>query len=138
MRRPMLCNLRGLANYFKKNGEALHNLSVEQQTKILPSQTWLASTPIFDPDDLIFRRSLNEKEVFLSDALSAALQSTNDGPVFGVLNLDASFDYAHLNLSDKAHDQVNDARVQATFDTMFASALKIGKIFSNHFATTES
>jgi predicted acylesterase/phospholipase RssA len=75
LRRPLICNLAEIGRHVENAGRALFNMSEEQQSLVLRQQTWLASMPIFDPNDLVFRSSL------LTDIRSVERQFATDLPL---------------------------------------------------------
>ena len=57
-----------------------------------------------------------------------------DGPIFGVLNVDANLNYDDLNVPRDTDRQGKDARIAALLDLMQTASLRLGQIFGFEFA----
>jgi hypothetical protein len=86
------------------------------------------SMPIFDPQEvrvLVTRRrpsvAPHVQRVAIRE-LGIAL----GGPVLGVLNLDAGWDYARVRVDPDPDMQISDPRIRAVSDIMQVAALTIG------------
>jgi predicted acylesterase/phospholipase RssA len=135
LRRPLVCNLEKIAEYVENAGETLFNMTPEQQSMVDRSRTWLASTPIFDPNDIVFRTSMQSEGELGPDQFSTRLDTMVDGPMFGVLNVDANINYDVLCLDADPENHVTDARVSAIIDMMNVAAGRLGQLFGSNFAS---
>ena len=113
----------------------LFNMTPEQQQMVDRSRTWLASTPIYDPNDVVFRASLQSDAPLGPEQFSTRLDAAVDGPVFGVLNVDANMDYSLLKLDANPEVHVQDHRVATVVDMMYVAAARLGQFFGNDFAS---
>lgn len=136
-RQPLICNLEKIADYVNNAGETLFNMTLEQQAIVDRGRTWLASAPIFDPNDIVFRTSLQPEKAAGPDRFSTELGTMIDGPVFGVLNVDANLDYGLLNLHPDPSAHITDPRIAAIADMMHIAAGKLGQLFGSEFAASK-
>jgi predicted acylesterase/phospholipase RssA len=134
LRRPLICNLAEIGRYVQNAGKALFNMNEEQQSMVLRQQSWLASMPILDPNDLVFRESLLADIRTEEGLFATPLDIPMDGPIFGVLNVDANIDYEALKLSPDPSDQTDDSRISVVVDMMQCTAMRVGQILANDFA----
>jgi predicted acylesterase/phospholipase RssA len=139
-RRPVLCNLQ-LLNESIHAGVAdpqqLFGLTPEIRSRIRSGRTWLMSVPVFDPETADAYPYGDNPEVGVEGLHYAELDSPLDGALFGVLSLDAGFEYSNMTLPLEVDDQVNHPRVSILRDIMVATAWSLGKEFAAYFAATE-
>jgi hypothetical protein len=139
-RRPLLCNLDLLAKSISEgvvDPEQLFGLTPEIRSQIRKDRTWLISVPVFDPETAAAYPYGDNPEVGVAGLHYAELDSPLDGALFGVLSLDAGFDYGMMTLPSDIDEQANHPRVLVLRDIMIAAAWSLGKVFSAHFAATE-
>jgi hypothetical protein len=89
---------------------------------------------VFDPQTASPERFAIDPDPSDGDGVFAELESPLDGAVFGVLCLDARFDYTALGLDPNPAEQVTDPRLRIAYDTLTATAWDLGKVFANWFA----
>jgi hypothetical protein len=145
-RLPLLCNLDKFKTLYqpgqKVDPKKLFGFDEATQGKIRGDRTWLLSVPIFDPDALTIR-SLETKfdplpeveNFYLEGQYYKQCDRIFDGPVFGVLNLDAGWEYAKIKLREEPEYCVDDPRIRAVIALMQRQALQLGKQFSKAFPT---
>ena len=139
-RRPVLCNLdwfEALRNASPTLADAveLFGLSEEQQDSVRKDRTWLLSVPIIDPYASFPMELSPNPEVGTGGPHFTELASPVDGAVFGVLNLDADFDYdTPGGVPSDPDEQVKDSRVLALVSIMVASSLTLGTLLASRFA----
>lgn len=134
LRRPFVCNLGLIASAVEEDDrKRLFGMSAAQHDKVDPSRTWLASMPIFDPKDLT--NQVNPMaEVPWPGAHYVNLDISTDGPVLGVLNLDAGFDYTAVGLNEDPEKGAADLRIEAVMDIMTVTSRQIAQILDTCFA----
>lgn len=127
----LVCNLEKIAKL--REGQpsvykALFGMPPDLQAKVKKDRTWLMSVPIFDPHEVRVRPkqraapgSTDVQRVAISD-LGMGLS----GPLLGVLNLDAAWDYQTIALNPDPDVHSGDDRIRAISDIMQADALTIG------------
>ena len=127
----LVCNLEKIAKL--REGQpsaykALFGMPPDLQAKVKKDRTWLMSVPIFDPHEVRVRPkqraapgSTDVQRVAISD-LGMGLS----GPLLGVLNLDAAWDYQTIGLNPDPDVHSGDDRIRAISDIMQADALTIG------------
>jgi predicted acylesterase/phospholipase RssA len=127
----LVCNLAKVAKLRQDQPDvykALFGMPQELQDKVKKDRTWLMSVPIFDPHEIrvVPKRRAGPiggdvQRVAISD-LGIGLH----GPLLGVLNLDAAWDYATISLDPDSDIHSGDPRIRAIADIMQAEALTIG------------
>jgi hypothetical protein len=121
----LVCNLAKVAKLRDEQPDtyrALFEMPAALQDKVKKDRTWLMSTPIFDPQEVRVVGTRTPTAVPVASDLGIGLR----GPVLGVLNLDAGWDYAKIELSPDSDVHSGDARIRAIADIMQAEALTIG------------
>jgi predicted acylesterase/phospholipase RssA len=143
-RMPLLCNLAKFKTLYEPGREVdprkLFGFDERTQNKIRGDRSWLLSVPIFDPDALTIRpleTSFAEPPAVEGHRLEGQYykqyERIFDGPVFGVLNLDAGWDYVKIDLSDDPERCLTDPRIRAVIALMQRQALHVGALFSKEF-----
>jgi len=96
--------------------------------------------PIFDPDSLKIRPIDTEfnappevQHYNLEGQYYIQAERVFDGPVFGVLNLDAGWDYNRVKLPEDPEGWLDDPRIDCIVAFVQREALHIGKLFSEAF-----
>jgi len=141
-RRPMICNLRKIGE-LQRSGKLspseLFGMDKRLGGQVRQDRTWLASVPIFDPLGIVPERwhdgMLDNRGEYCHE-MSASI----DGPVFGVLNLDAAIPFAETdsdvtNLNSDVRNPAHwtDVRVESIIARMEQVALHLGQLFSQSF-----
>jgi hypothetical protein len=108
----------------------------ELQSRIKKDRIRMASVPIFDPYELKVLTTRRETEFDYPIHVVAThnVGITLSGPVLGVLNLDAAWDYAGLGLDPDPDIHFSDPRVRAILDIVHARALTVGAELTTLFA----
>lgn len=127
----LVCNLAKVARL--RQGErnqysALFGMPAALQNKVKQDRSWLMSVPIFDPHEVQILPK-HRAPPGAGEVQRAALSDLGiglRGPLLGVLNLDAAWDYARIGLDPDTDLQSGDPRIRAISDIMQASALTIG------------
>ncbi|WP_435009667.1 patatin-like phospholipase family protein [Tundrisphaera lichenicola] len=134
-RNPWICNLKLLREAIAAHPEETwFGMSSEQHRKVEADRTWLLSVPIFDPRDCwpkaptAIKTRPEESSIFLA----STVESTTDGAVLGVLNLDAAF--AHQEIEEDTERMLTDPRVRSTMILTQTAASEIGFILADAFA----
>ncbi|MDE2507921.1 MAG: hypothetical protein KGM43_11970, partial [Planctomycetota bacterium] len=138
-RMPMVCNLDAFGLWMRDHpgGDADKPFGFDPatQSKIRRDRTWLMSVPIFDPEAGTTRRMKIPLPLHpLAGVCYATLDEAGDGPVFGVLNLDAGWNYATVKMPEDVESQRSHALVHAISDIMRSKARTLGLVFSDCFA----
>jgi predicted acylesterase/phospholipase RssA len=137
-RSPALCNLAHVASVAKAastraaSSVAQPDLPYKvEPDKIESSLSWLISYPIFDPAE---RQPLTGRlpppDVAAPGLL--ALQGQDVGPILGVVNVDAAWDYAALKLDPNPEIHVSDPRIIAVIDTVAQASLRLARALVAH------
>jgi len=136
---PLICNLKKFGELFATGSlfdpRERFGFDERMQGKIREDRTWLMSLPIFDPEASSVRKlriDLPELADY-SGQHYVELESLLDGAVFGVLNLDAGWDYNQIGLSEEPEEHQRDYRILALLDIMRSYAFRIAKEFSSAF-----
>jgi hypothetical protein len=141
-RRPLLCNLDNFAKLFQSDQPVdprrLFGFDENTQHKIRSDRSWLLSVPIFDPETLTIRPlPITSEPPAVAGDLEGQYyvqdEQIYDGAVFGVLNLDAGWEYTTIGLEDKPERFLEDSRIRAIVALTQRQALRVGKLFSNAF-----
>ena len=116
-RRPQLCNLLEITKV-RRSGrpeyENLFGMGRDLQDSVKDDRSWLASVPIFDPYEVTLSPALQRpagQQVYEGKSYRG-LETTMDGPLLGVLNLDAGWSYAAADLNIDPDIHFADARIQ--------------------------
>jgi predicted acylesterase/phospholipase RssA len=128
----IVCNLQKVAQLRSDPHDtfykALFDMPIELQRKVKADRTWLMSMPIFDPQEVRVLATRRRPAV-AAEVPRAAIRELGialSGPVLGVLNLDAAWDYAGVRLDPDPDVQISDPRIRAIADIMQVAALTIG------------
>ncbi|VTR94015.1 patatin-like phospholipase family protein : : Patatin [Gemmata massiliana] len=136
-RAPMLCNLQLLDRAFDTADDParLFGFDSTLQGKVRPDRTWLLSVPIFDPYSLLAKRVDWTPDGQPEGPYYKALETTLDGAVFGVLNLDAHLPYTGVQpaYDPNPANLIHDLRICTVRDIMLRAAYTIGGIFSAEY-----
>ena len=135
-RRPMVCDLQrlGAAGQDRQFG-----LSVEQQRLVRGDRTWLMCVPVFDPKTASAYEYADNPAALYRGEFYTELPSPLDGALFGVLCLDADWDYSADPAAGRQPDPVrhlaraDDPRVLTLRDILVAAAWSIGRQFDARF-----
>ena len=133
LRCPLICNLAAIATYVDNAGETLFNMTRDQQQSVCSDRTWLASSPIFDPNDLTFRQALLPPAP-VPERFATRFGISMDGPVFGVVNVDANLDYDRVDVARDTSLQGTNTRIAALLDIMQTASMRLGQILGVEFA----
>ncbi len=126
----LVCNLAKVAKLRETQPDAykrLFNMTQELQNKVKKDRTWLISVPIFDPHEV--KVLTKPKPAPASDIPRVAICDLGialRGPLLGVLNLDAAWDYQNIGLDPDPDIHSGDSRIRAISGILQASALTIG------------
>lgn len=137
-RRPQICNLKEIAKVRSqaKDCDDLFGMTHVDQKAVREDRSWLVSMPIFDPCEMRFDKS--RTSVGSPIPPSRAVEHYNikteiDGPVVGVLNLDAGWDYDEIGLDKNVNLHCNDSRVQAVIAIVQSASFKLGSMLVEQF-----
>jgi predicted acylesterase/phospholipase RssA len=139
-RQTMICNLEKIGELGGSGNiqpEELFGMDKRLGGIVRKDRTWLASVPIFDPLGIVPQRwsrgTLKYEGSYYHD-----LNPSIDGPVFGVLNLDAAVPFAQSRLHEdvKKPEHWTDVRIVSIIARMEQIAVQLGQRFSNSFART--
>ena len=105
----------------------LFNMTAELQDKVKKDRSWLMSVPIFDPHEV--RVLTKPRPVPSHDIPRVAICDLGialGGPLLGVLNLDAAWNYDQIGIDPDPDVHSGDSRIRAISAIMEATALTIG------------
>lgn len=138
-RRPTICNLTQFATLFAPGAsvdiQKKFGMSQKMQDQIRKDRSWLITMPIMDPYGAYTREIAANPVVGVEGLHYIELDSFLDGAVFGILNLDAGFDYAVEQLPTEPQAQLQDARIQALIGVMQSIAFRLGKLFADCYGS---
>jgi len=132
---PILCNLCAFAE--RRNAlsaDLPFNLSKREQNATRNGRSWLLCLPVFDPQTANPKPPRNNS-VTVAGGVFSELNVPLDGAVFGVLSVDAEFDYGTLRLNNDPEKQKTDPRLKLAYDTLLSTAWSLGTVFDDWFAT---
>lgn len=138
-RRPLVANLESISKLRKDNPihyAKLFGMDPDLQGKVQQGRTWLACVPIFDPYEVRFdtrRGKTNPAPTKYEGQEYYGLETEIDGPVLGILNLDAGWNYGIVGIERDPNQHFSDPRVQAVMAIMQASSFKIARILIEDF-----
>jgi predicted acylesterase/phospholipase RssA len=147
-RRALLLNMERLQTAIAASPEPdpkdKFGLTQKKQSEIRLDRTWLVSVPIFDPETTLpGRLHALPLDVIGGCDYAEAMESPIDVPVnddgirdgaaFGVLNLDAGWDYSAVDLNPDPSSHRIDRRIRALVDIIRVCATRIGTVFSRAF-----
>lgn len=132
-RAPLLCDLGRMGDP-NHPADIPFDLTPDNRKLIRPGRNWLLSVPVFDPQTASPERFFIDPDPPEGGGVFAELESPLDGAVFGVLSVDAEFDYAALALDPDPEEQAIDPRLKLAYDTLLSTAWSIGKVFDEWFA----
>ena len=148
MRVPLVANLERIREKFDQATiDDVLKMNPKRQSQIRDDRTFLLSVPIFDPDGLsILSLPLGESVKFeptnallpKAEYYSQVGGHTLDGPTFGVLNLDAGWDYARIQLDPSPDACAIDPRVRTVVMVMQMTSVRIGRVFAKSFPKVKS
>jgi hypothetical protein len=127
----LICNLAKVAQLRAQHPNqfnALFGMPAALQAQVKADRTWLMSVPIFDPREVRILPKRRAAQV-AGEVQRTALSDLGiglRGPLLGVLNLDAAWDYQAIGLDPDTDAQTGDSRIRAIADIMQANALTIG------------
>ena len=123
---------QNLFNHYRTNAEFYDNINLN----------WVVCIPIFDPLRL-YESKKSDKSKIDNDISSfySELDLPLNGPVLGVLKLDANVNYDTAGsktkgLPMKPEDQFKDSRVDTIISMLRVYNFKIGDILSRHFGSS--
>lgn len=140
-RRPQVCNLELLGQRLRRDeSRKLFGMSADLHEAVKKDRTWLASFPLFDLKEALYRDDELGAELPDHDtppvmgADFKAVRAAFDAPIFGVLNVDANLRYKELGISTDIADQVKDRRIEAVLNIIDSEATEIAAMMSAYFA----
>ncbi|HUN82667.1 MAG TPA: patatin-like phospholipase family protein [Phycisphaerae bacterium] len=126
----LVCNLAKVAMLRTRQPSAyrkLFNMTPELQDLVKKDRTWLMSVPIFDPYEVKVQTKPSPRQhPHIPRAALCDLGIALRGPLLGVLNLDAAWDYEQIGLDPDPDVHSGDSRIRAISAIMQAGALMIG------------
>lgn len=132
-RAAMICNLEKVAQ-LAQSPAPRHlrpfRMARELQDRIKPDRSWMASVPIFDPYEV---GTPDGRARLLASELQVAARRRPvnlDGPVLGIVNLDAGWDYARMGLDPDPDIHVSDPRIAAILSLMEAKTLILARLMT--------
>jgi predicted acylesterase/phospholipase RssA len=138
-RNPWICNLELLRQAIAVNPEeGWFGMSPDQHRRVEDDRTWLLSVPIFDPRDCWPKAPTPRtppQRGGSSIFLASMIESTTDGALLGVLNLDAAFSYEEIE--EDTERMLTDPRVRSTIALAQAAAHEVGFVLADAFAATK-
>jgi len=139
LRSRLICNLEKVGQLRSEHPdeyEALFGMPEELQRKIRRDRTWLASTPIFDPYELRVLTMQEATSTVHDEVQRVAFRNVGIelvGPILGILNLDAAWNYAALNLNPDPDFHFADWRIKAILDILQNRSMTIAPILTALF-----
>jgi hypothetical protein len=127
-RHPQVCNLQKIGELRKRDPERygrMFGMDKDLQIKVKTDRTWLASVPIFDPKELKLGRSTRELKQRYKGHFYSNVEAEFEGPVLGVLNIDAGWDYGAVELQPDPDTFVFDSRVRTVLAIMQTTSFGI-------------
>ena len=140
-RRPQLCNLITVRDLRQMPEYAnLFGMEPALQGLVRQDRTWLASVPIYDPYEVSFSSGRSAEPEGVTSGWGGAfcgIDTEMDGPLLGVLNIDAGWDYESLELDPRPHFHFTDPRIRAILALMQVSAFTIARAMMKVFPGEE-
>lgn len=127
-RSPAICNLQTVAEIAARRGERPFHMSRELQARIRTDRSWLISFPIFDATE---RQPLRERPRGMPAVYDVALQRLQAdavGPILGMVNVDAGWNYQELRISPEPVMHIADRRIIALIDTVAQASLRLARL----------
>jgi predicted acylesterase/phospholipase RssA len=130
-RSPAVCNLQSVSQIAGAGGgvaQRPYGLGSGLQQTIEPNRTWLISYPIFDPAE---RQPLQNAPKGLPGIYAPTvhrLKADQIGPILGILNVDAAWDYTAIGLSSTPDLHVHDTRIKVVIDAIAQASLRLARI----------
>ena len=135
-RRPQVCNLKAIQR-LRQNDPARHaqlfGMPPKLHGKVREDRSWLASVPIFDSYEVRFDTRGIRPESRHKGSWYCGFETEVDGPVLGVLNLDAGWDYEKIKLDEDPNHHFSDGRVQTLLAIMQAASFTLAASLSEDF-----
>ena len=129
-RTAAICNLEEVAKIAEKGDTGLSPYNMDRRSHALvdPGRTWLISYPVFDPAERRPLRKASQASHQAYTPLMRLLPTEHTGPILGVLNVDAAWDYDKLRLERSPDMHVLDDRVVAVADVVAQASLGLARI----------
>jgi predicted acylesterase/phospholipase RssA len=133
-RHPQVCNLQKIGQLRTSEPErfdAMFGMDRRLQMSVRPDRSWLASVPIFDPLELrIGRKDEPQRKQRHKGMFYLNVETDFEGPVLGVLNVDAGWDYSSVGLDENPDRFVFDTRIQAILAIMQTASFRMAGTLS--------
>jgi predicted acylesterase/phospholipase RssA len=126
---PVILNLEGLrcAALADDLGDDNFGMTKEDHLKVDATRTWLFSIPIFDPNDFVVPAIDDRADIPQAGRFHFVLPRVLDGVIYGVLNVDAGFDYRAFGIDTNPAIGFTDTRISAIIDLTRVAAARIGR-----------
>lgn len=125
---PHLCNLQDIAAMDQRELRESFEMTADDQARIKADRTFLVSVPIFDPQEM--RPIDGRLGLNTSSRAFATVDAPIDGPVMGVLGLDAGLSYTGFKLNPDPAKQAVDPRIQGLLDVLQQTSMAIARVLS--------
>lgn len=136
-RKPQICNLEVVAKLRMSEWQQtdLFGMNPDLQRKVRDDRTWLVSVPIFDPYEVCMdaRGKRGRAHEAFVRAAYFSVETEIDGPILGVLNLDAGWSYTDVNLPGDVNLQITDTRIQILLALLHSASFRIASTLSEDF-----
>jgi hypothetical protein len=129
-RSPALCNLDSVSDIAGAGSRERRpfNMSIDRQNRIQAGRTWLISYPIFDPGEM---QPLRNSPRGWSDVYAPGIHRiTSDliGPIVGIVNVDAGWNYDAIGLDPRPDVHASDPRIITVIDTVAQASLRLARL----------
>jgi hypothetical protein len=129
-RSPAICNLQSVAQIATKTDLAVRpfGMKAQQQRTVDPGRSWLISYPIFDPAERQVLRIPPKGLPAIYAPAMRRLTADHIGPILGVLNVDAGWDYGRLELDPSPDLHIGDPRIRGLVDAVAQASVKLARL----------
>ena len=129
-RSPAICNmqiLRDIADNIDIS-QRPYGMDSGLQKAVDPNRSWLISYPMFDPAERQpLRRAPSGLPTIYAPAMHR-LKADEIGPILGILNVDAAWQYEKLNLDKMPDLHVADRRIKAVIDAVAQASRRLARL----------
>jgi predicted acylesterase/phospholipase RssA len=125
-----ICNLEQVRSIVERasSDNPPYRMNRRLHSNIDPGRTWLVSFPVFDPAERRPLRVAPRGSVTGYTPAMRRLATEHTGPILGVLNIDAGWDYDMIGLDPSPDMHVTDRRIAAVVDVIAQTSLSLSRI----------